>query len=184
MSANHDKALKIPVFHKVGQYLHRLKSSPGTDYALFKRSGKQIRKSLKSTDTALARHRRDEYRQKIARLAQTNGASKITFTELGGALAWQSGWPQAHVGVAVGHLPQGIGHLSRQRRGAQHHAPSLRRLGSEAWKRNLPPSCYKPERRLLIAVLAYAVHDGLILNNPASKDTLPTRKIASKRSFP
>ena len=47
-----------------------------------------------------------------------------------------------------------------------------------------PPSCYKPERCVLIAVLAYAVHDGLILNNPASKDTLPTRKIASKRSFP
>jgi hypothetical protein len=41
------------VFRKVAQNLYRIKS-PGSYYALLKRTGKQIRKSLKTTDHALA----------------------------------------------------------------------------------------------------------------------------------
>ena len=47
------------VFRKVAQNLYRLESS-GVYYALFKRSGKQIRKSLKTVDPALARRRLSE----------------------------------------------------------------------------------------------------------------------------
>ena len=42
-----------PVFRKVGQNLYRLEPS-GTYYALLKRAGKQIRRSLKITDPAPA----------------------------------------------------------------------------------------------------------------------------------
>ena len=70
-----------PVFHKVAQNLYRLESS-GTYYALFKRGGKQIRKSLKTTDGALARRRLSDLRNKVSRLNQARGASKITFAEL------------------------------------------------------------------------------------------------------
>src|ERR1017187_1506359 len=69
------------VFHKVAQNLYRLESS-GTYYALFKRSGKQIRRSLKTTDPALARRRLGELRNKVARLNTTKGAGKITFANL------------------------------------------------------------------------------------------------------
>jgi len=49
---------------------------------LFKRAGKQIRRSLKTTDPALARRRLGELRNKVARLNPTRGASRITFANL------------------------------------------------------------------------------------------------------
>jgi len=61
--------------------LYRLESSSGY-YGLFKRGGKQIRRSLKTTDAALARRRLAAVREKVARLNQTKGSSRITFAEL------------------------------------------------------------------------------------------------------
>ena len=58
-------------------------TSSGRYYALLKRAGKQIRKSLKTTDRALAQRRLGDLRAKVTRLNQTSGASKITFKELG-----------------------------------------------------------------------------------------------------
>ena len=69
------------VFHKVAQNLYRLESSK-TYYALFKRGGKQIRKSLKTTDAALARRRLVDLRDKVSRLNQTKGAGKLPFESL------------------------------------------------------------------------------------------------------
>ena len=69
------------VFHKVAQNLYQLESS-GTYYALFKRSGKQIRRSLKTTHPALARRRLGELGNKVAKLNQVRGANKITFADL------------------------------------------------------------------------------------------------------
>ena len=61
--------------------MYRLESSSGY-YGLFKRGGKQIRRSLKTTDAALARRRLAAVREKVARLNQTKGSSRITFAEL------------------------------------------------------------------------------------------------------
>ena len=44
--------------------------------------GKQIRRSLKTTDAALARRRLGELRNKVSRLNPVKGASKITFADL------------------------------------------------------------------------------------------------------
>jgi len=63
------------VFRKVAQNLYRLESSGGY-YALFKRSGKQIRLSLKTSHAALARRRLAERRAKVDRLNLTKGASR------------------------------------------------------------------------------------------------------------
>lgn len=71
------------VFRKVAQNLYRLDSS-GVYYALFKRSGKQIRKSLKTTDHALAKRRLNELAAKVSRLNQSKDAACMTFEELGG----------------------------------------------------------------------------------------------------
>jgi hypothetical protein len=70
------------VFRKVAQNLYRLESS-GTYYALFKRAGKQIRRSLKTDDRTLARRRLDEFHSKVARLNPAKGANKFTFAQLG-----------------------------------------------------------------------------------------------------
>ena len=71
MTAIHAAASPKTVFHKVGQNLYRLESSSGY-YGPFKRGGKQIRWSLKTTDAALARRRLTVVREKIARLNQTS----------------------------------------------------------------------------------------------------------------
>ena len=54
-------------FRKVGENLYRLKTS-GTYYALLKRGGKQIRKSLKTKDKELAARKLGELREKVSRL--------------------------------------------------------------------------------------------------------------------
>jgi hypothetical protein len=64
------------VFHKVAQNLYRLESSESY-YALFKRGGKQIRKSLKTSDATPARRRLADLWEKVSLLNQTKGASKV-----------------------------------------------------------------------------------------------------------
>jgi hypothetical protein len=81
MNSNPPESSSGAVFHKVAQNLYRLESSGGY-YALLKRGGKQIRRSLKTKDPALARRRLNEMRDKVSRLNTSNGASKITFAEL------------------------------------------------------------------------------------------------------
>ena len=54
-------------FRKVGENLYRLKTA-GTYYALLKRGGKQIRKSLGTKDKELAIRKLAELRKKVGRL--------------------------------------------------------------------------------------------------------------------
>jgi hypothetical protein len=56
---------------------------------LFKRAGKQIRRSLKTNDPSPARRRLAELRDKVARLNQVKGASKLNFEAL--AKRWLDG---------------------------------------------------------------------------------------------
>ncbi|MGE9293083.1 MAG: hypothetical protein ACQKBW_05685, partial [Puniceicoccales bacterium] len=55
-------------FVKVAECLYRNVSS-GTYYALVKRSGKQIRRSLRTQDRKLAERRLKEFREQAARLS-------------------------------------------------------------------------------------------------------------------
>ena len=70
-------------FHRIGENLYRLKST-GTYYALFKRGGKQIRKSLKTTDKDLAKRRLSTQREKVSRLNTDKDTRNISFAELSG----------------------------------------------------------------------------------------------------
>lgn len=67
-------------FQKVAECLYRHMSS-GKYYGLVKRSGKQYRRSLKTTDRKLAERFIGEFRQKIDRLDHTKARSNITFAE-------------------------------------------------------------------------------------------------------
>jgi integrase len=163
------------VFHKVAQNLYRLESSK-TYYALFKRGGKQIRKSLETTDAALARRRLADLRDKVSRLNQTKGAGKLPFESLAAR------WLDNH---RVHLKEKSISRLDTCLKGLMPyfgHVP-IRNISSrhcEAWltKRGkaISPSSYKHERRVLLAVLDYAVRDGLVLDNVA-RPSVPTRKI-------
>ena len=167
------------VFHKVAQNLYRLESS-GTYYALFKRAGKQIRRSLKTTDPALARRRLNELGDKVAHLNRTKGAGKITFADLA------ERWLAAHrvhlkektisrLDTCLKGLNPYFGHVAIRNIGSQH---------CEAWLtgrgRKISPASYKHERRVLLAVLDYAMRDGLLLDNPA-RVAVPIRKIPKSK---
>lgn len=163
------------VFRKVAENLYRLESS-GTYYALFKRAGKQIRRSLKTSDAALARRRLNDLRDKVARLSQTKGTSKLTF----GTLAER--WLTNH----RAHLKEkSISRLDTCLEGLNPyfgHVP-IRNISSrqcEAWINargvKISPASYKHERRVLLSVLDFAMRDGLILDNPA-RVAVPIRKV-------
>jgi integrase len=171
------------IFHKVAQNLYRLESS-GIYYALFKRSGKQIRRSLKTNGPALARRRLGELSNKVARLNPIKGAGKITFADLAGR------WLDNH---RVHLKERTIASLTSSLNGllpylGQIPIRNVSRQHCEAWLtgrgRKIAPATYKHERRLLLAVLDYAMRDGLLLDNPA-RDTVPIRKISrSKITIP
>ena len=64
-------------------YARKSQSEPtGAYYARFKRAGKQIRRAPKTIDSALARRRLNELGDKVSRLNQTKGATKIIFAGL------------------------------------------------------------------------------------------------------
>lgn len=167
------------VFHKVAQNLYRLESS-GAYYALFKRAGKQIRRSLKTDDPALARRRLGELRNKVARLNTIKGASKITFAKL--AKRWLDNHrvhlkerTVASVNSSLNGLLPYFGHVPIRSVSSQH---------CEAWLtgrgKKISAATYKHERRVLLTVLDYAMRDGLLLDNPA-RTAVPTRKIPKSK---
>lgn len=76
-----------PDYRKVGENLHRHGPS-GNYYALLKRGGKQFRRSLKTTDRALATRGLAESRQQINNLTLTD-EKNATFSDV--ANAWLGG---------------------------------------------------------------------------------------------
>ena len=69
---------KTVQFRKVGECLYRHASSK-VYYGLVKRNGKQIRKSLKTTDRKLAERRVKDFREKVERLEPGKEVSQATF---------------------------------------------------------------------------------------------------------
>src|SRR5437764_14562736 len=76
-----------PTYKKVGENLYR--HTPSANYyALLKRGGKQFRRSLKTSDRALAARRLAELRRQIGALTLSD-AKNSTFADV--ANAWLSG---------------------------------------------------------------------------------------------
>ena len=71
---------KSYTFVRVGENLYRVKETCGY-YALVKRNRKQIRRSLKTTDKALAKRRLNVLLQKVDKLRVDPKISNITFLE-------------------------------------------------------------------------------------------------------
>jgi integrase len=69
-----------PRFKKVGPNLYR--DAAGRYYLLVKKSGKQFRRSLKTTDPALAKRRLREFLERAGQLATDGADSSIRFDEV------------------------------------------------------------------------------------------------------
>jgi integrase len=161
-------------FRKVAECLYRHQSS-GVYYGLVKRSGKQYRRSLKTTDRKLAERSLAEFRQKVGRLDHKKVRSNLTFEEV--AKAWL-GTITPHMKPAsaerrvtsLGQLRQHFGALPIR---------NITASTCEAWaeKRgaDIAASTYNNERDSIIAILRYAKREGLLLDNPA--EVLPRRKL-------
>jgi len=177
----------------VGENLYRSDSS-GIYYALFKRDGKQIRKSLKTTDRNLAKRKLEDLREQVQRLtaddAKTLPFAEYRRDEKTGALTDDliGGLAKRWLDVAGA----GLKPSTRRRRevAIKSLSPffrdlSVRNIGLrhvEAWlvKRSAERSAQTVniEAETLRLMFGYAVDHGLILDNPAAK--LKRMRLTSK----
>jgi len=151
--------------HRVGHCLYRSTASQ-IYYAILKRAGKQIKRSLKTTDAALAKRRLGDLEDK-ASCINRNESGKMTFDDL--AARWL-----AAVGAAMK-----ASSLRRQVNVVKSlkafYGPLIVRGISKAhvekWAAERKPAAaartFNYERQTLIRILDYAMRDGLVLDNPA-----------------
>jgi integrase len=162
---DHSKGAVAAQFQKVGECLYRHVS--GRYYALVKKGGKQIRRSLKTTDRQLAQRCLRDFRLQVNRLSGDAEASRITFDEL--ALRWFSV-------AAVGPKEKSAARKKLTLKMLSGHfgkllVRSISPRDCEDWMKARSPkvaaSTYNNERETLQAVLGLAKREGLILDNPA-----------------
>lgn len=160
-----EAATTCQTLHRVGHCLYRSEKS-GVYYAILKRAGKQIKRSLKTSDAALAKRLLASFQEKAARL-NTSENAKITFAELGkrwlqsleGSMKKSSHVRQSGV---VKQLTETLGPLPVR---------AITKGHIEKWaaerRQNRSARTFNYERETLLRVLDYALRDGLILDNPA-----------------
>ena len=149
---------------KVGECLYR---KPNKQYfALLKVRGKQIKRSLKTDDLALAKRRLAELREKTKRQTGT-GNRNIRFEEL--AEAWLASIKPDLKGSSYARREVAVAGLKSQLAGKS--ARSIGYADIEEWrkKRAAPLSArsYNIELETLKLVLGYACKHGILLDNAA-----------------
>lgn len=162
---------KGPRFTKVAECLYRHNSS-GTYYALVKRSGKQIRKSLKTKDRKFAERKLADFRQKAKGLTAKAGLHREPFMKLA------KRWLESREGVVKPSsynrrqvvLNQLTSFLERftigevDTRVCQEWARWRRKKASG---KEISAYTFNLDRETLIQILDHAIHEGIILDNPA-----------------
>jgi integrase len=166
-----------PVFKKVGENLYRHAPS-GNYYALLKRGGKQFRRSLKTSDRALAHRRLVNLRQKIANLTLTD-TRNANFDAL--ATSWLDGTRHALKPATISRREVCIKGLAPFFRNVPIRNISMAQCDKWLEKRgnSISASSFAQELDTLRLILDYAVKRGLLLDNPAA--SIKRRKIVSKR---
>ncbi|MGK0188346.1 MAG: integrase [Verrucomicrobiales bacterium] len=165
---------KEPQFVKVAECLYRNQSS-GTYFALVKRKGKQIRKSMRTKDRKLADRRLREFREKVGLLTASANERKTPFDVIA------ERWLKIHNvhlkpssvtrnQLCVKSLIGFFGKTSVSSITPRHCEDWMANRGS-----NIAASTFNKDA----AVLNYARRDGLILDNPAS--VIEHRKIVDKK---
>jgi integrase len=162
---------------RVAQCLYRSQQS-GVYYAILKRSGKQIKRSLRTTDQALAKRRLADLSKRASALAHGKD-SAITFDDL--AKRWLvavSSQMKASSRQRLEGCAQCLGQhfgLSQARR--------ITKSMIEEWaairSKQRAARTFNYERETLVRILDYAVRDGLMLDNPAL--VIKRRKVRRKQ---
>lgn len=166
-----------PMFQKVGECLYRHTSSKSY-YALLKKEGKQIRRSLKTKDRKLAERRLKDFREKVGRLSTGGEPSSVTFGEFSARwleikkpLLKESSYMRTQGNVKTLDAYFGI-----------HPLRKITRSLVDQWSTERSPkvsaSSYNKEREALVHILTYAIREGILLDNCA--DHLPNRKRPKK----
>lgn len=153
-------------FLKVAECLYRNESS-GRYYALLKRSGKQIRRSLKTSDRKLAERRLRDFRAKVDQLDPKKGKLKITFDDLG--KTWLDTLRPTLKQSSFNRRELSYRQLKRYFGGV--NIRHITRAQCEQWAQKRSPqlaaSSFNNERETLISILDYGEREGLLLANVA-----------------
>jgi integrase len=170
----------------VGECLYRSQKSKRY-YAIIKRGGRQIKRSLKTTDYALAKRMLAEFQKQAAGLS--HGADgKMSFTAL--AMRWHtitsaSLKPSSQLrqkGVAK-KLAEHFGNIP-----ARNVTKHMTEDWAEARSKQVTPRTLNYERECLIRIFDYAIRDGIMFDNPARsitrrKTSTPKAVIPTKEQF-
>jgi integrase len=164
-------------FVKVAECLYRNPTS-GTYFALVKRKGKQIRKSLRTTDRKLAERRLAEFRKQAAGLTASPEERRTPFSAL--AQRWLK-IHNVHLKPSsadrnvrcVKELDKTFGKLAVSEITTRHCEDWMASRGT-----GIAASTFNKDALVLRAILDYAQRDGLILDNPAR--VVKRRKVVDK----
>jgi len=153
-------------FQCVGECLYRARNTK-IYYAIIKRGGKQIKRSLRTTDGLLAKRRLAELVDKAAALSQCEN-SKVGFSEL--AERWLTA-----VGASLKPSSKLRQEVCINALSAFFSAFEIRRISKtvlEEWaaqrSAQVAARTFNHERATISRILAYAVRDGVLLENPAA----------------
>lgn len=152
-------------FKKVGPNLYR--DAAGRYYLLVKRGGKQFRRSLKTTDLALAKRRLREFQEQAGRLSTDGTNSSIRFNEL--AERWLAAKRPDLKASSAGRRATALKAL-----GPYFNGRLVRAIGAkevEAWKIKrgpaISPRTWNIEVETLKQIFVYAKHTlRILLDNP------------------
>mgnify|MGYP001386984446 CR=1 FL=1 len=164
-------------FRKVAECLYRNESSR-TYYAFVKRNGRQIRRSLKTTDRKLAERRLKEFRGDAGQL-QSGGRNKMTFIQLGEtwkpfAIANLKQSSADRIGRCLKTLNSFFGNKA---------VSAITMRDCEQWTvlrgTGIAASTFNKDAQVLRSMLQYAVDRGMLLDNPAK--VIKARRVVDKR---
>ena len=164
-------------FVKVGECLYR-NSSSGTYYALVKKNGKQIRKSLKTQDRKLAERRLKEFRGKVGQLKADRSERKLPFE------VYAQRWFEMYQGHLKPSSAKRVQLCLKELRSTFAGVPiaEITTRDCETWAarrgKGLAASTFNKDAEVLKAVIDYAVRSGVILANPAKG--IRRRKVTNK----
>jgi integrase len=165
MKTKHPTSQNQQDLKRVAECLYRSQSS-NIYYALIKRGGKQIKRSLRTTDAALARRKLKDLIDQASSLS-TGGASKATFAEI--AERWLTSATLSLKPSSAIRLTGVVKSLSNTFGPAQ--VRSITKAMAEEWaaerSKERSARTYNYERDTLIRIFDYAQREGLILENPA-----------------
>ena len=163
-----------------GENLKRLKTS-GVYYAFMKRRGKQISRSLSTTDKPLAKRRLAEILRELERLAPDEDAN-LTFKQV--AKLWADATRHTLKPAADDRRERAVAAVAPFLSGKS--IKHLTTRDCEAWvtgreKKDggkISSQTFNHELNAMRAVFAYALEHGMILRNPAA--SIKRRRIVSK----